>query len=135
MHPVQAQYFHHPLGSIVGKRLGPLHLPQHVGILVPHPIWGRAVISFRPNGIVVEPAHQFASGRPFDSVSYPSQLPWQIVVQCAQQAVANRPYDLINFNCDYFVRHCHGLKLESPQVATIAVLAVIGLGLALASAA
>jgi hypothetical protein len=135
MLPTQVNYFNYRLGAIVGKRIGPLPLPQHVGILAPHPIWGRSVISFGPNGIVEEPAWQFAGGGPFDSISYPGEWPWQIVVQRARQAIATRPYGALDFNCDHFVRHCHGRKLESPQVNVIALLAVIGVGFAWAAAA
>lgn len=135
MHVLHSHYLRGRLGAIVGTRIGPLPLPQHVGILAPHPVWGRSVISFKPAGIVEEPAFLFAAGRPFDSISYPGPLPWQLVVQRARVAIATRPYDLINFNCDYFVRHCHGLRLESPQVNAIALLAVVGLGFAWAAAA
>jgi hypothetical protein len=135
MQPIHGNCFNRKLGAIVGKRLGPLPLPQHVGILAPHPFWGHSVISFGPRGIIEEPAWQFAKGEPFDSISYPSHLPWQIVVQRAREAATVRPYSSIDFNCDYFVRYCHGLKLESPQVNAIALLAFVGVGLAWAAAA
>lgn len=135
MQALQSYYWKQPLGAIVGTRLGPFPLPQHVGILAPHAVWGRSVISFKPRGKVEEPVHQFANGRPFDSVSCPTNLSWQLVIQRARDAVPTKPYDLLNFNCDYFVRHCHGLKLESPQVGAIAVLTVIGFTLAWAAAA
>ncbi len=135
MQPLQTHYFSHRLGVIVGSRIGLLPLPQHVGILAPHPTWGRSVISFKPDGIVEEPAHQFAAGRPFDSASYPSNLPWEVVVQRARHAIAIQQYYLINFNCDYFVRHCHGMKLGSPQVTAIGVSALIGVALVWAAAA
>lgn len=135
MQALQDSYFNHQLGAIVGSRIGLLPLPQHVGILVPHPVWGRSVISFGPKGVVEEPAYQFAAGRPFDSVSYPGNLPWQFVIQRAREAIVKRPYDPINFNCDYFVRYCHRVKLESPQVVAIAVIAAVGLGFVWAAAA
>jgi len=135
MGPSRAKFLRSQLGSVVGVRLGPLLVPQHVGILAPHPQWNFSVISFGPEGIIEEPVWQFADGRPFDSVSYPSMLPWQVVVRRAREAFAVRPYDAIDFNCDYLVQYCHGLPLESPQVKTITFVAVLGLGLALAAAA
>jgi hypothetical protein len=133
--PTQGNYFNYRLGAIVGKRIGALPLPQHVGILAPHPTWGRSVISFGPEGVIEEPAWQFAEGGRFDSISYPGRLPWQIVVRRARQAIATAPYDTMDFNCDYFVRYCHGVKLGSPQVNAIALLAVIGAGFVWAAAA
>jgi hypothetical protein len=35
-----------------------------------------------------------------------------------------------DFNCDYFVRYCQGLPLNSPQMNTIAFVAAVGLGVA-----
>jgi hypothetical protein len=120
------------LGSIVGVNRG---LYQHVGILVLHPMWGLAVISFTPGGIIQQPVQEFTLGKPFDSCAYPSNTPWPEVVWRAQMAVAQRPYHWWKFNCDYFVRYCHGLKMESPQVeaATTMVGLAVFAGIAVAA--
>jgi len=122
MHTISGPYFDYPLGAVVGTRIGFLPHPQHVGILAPHPVWGRTVISFKPWGKVEEPPHLFTAWKPFDSVSYPGSLPWQRVVQRARDAVPMRPYNLIRFNCDHFVRFCHGVRIESPQVRAFGAL-------------
>ena len=121
-------------GAVVGVNRG---LYQHVGILVPHPVWALAVISFTPRGLIQQPVQEFTSGKFFDSCAYPSDTPWQEVVWRAQMAVAQRPYHWRKFNCDHFVRYCHGMKMESPQAD--AATAVIGLavcaGIAIAATA
>lgn len=108
-------------GSVVGKKLDPFGLVRHVGILVPHPVWGAAVVSFTLKGKVQEPVQKSAGGYNFDSVEYPSDTPANVVVWRALATTINRPYNVATFNCDYFVRHCHGLELRSPQVERITV--------------
>ena len=133
----QDQYFSAQFGSAVGTMIGLFW--EHVGILVPDGPCGlgRAVISFTKDGIIKQPVGEFARGQKFSSVKYLGNLPWQIVVQRAEWANATRPYHLTDFNCDFFVRHCHGVKLESPQAQATVALTLIGLalgGLALAAA-
>ena len=120
------------LGAVVGVNRGLYH---HVGILVLNPARGLAVISFKPEGIVQQPVQEFTLGKPFDSCTYPSNTPWQEVVWRAQMAVAQRPYHWRKFNCDYFVRYCHGLKMESPQAeaATVIVGLAVFAGIAVAA--
>lgn len=135
MTPVE-QYYRTPLGSKVGTRLWQFDFPEHVGILVPDGLYGleRAVISFTREGIIRQPVGEFAKGEHFSSVSYPGPLPWQVVVQRAEWAMTNRPYNFINFNCDYFVSYCHGVKQESKQVNVGVLLAFAGIvGLAIAA--
>lgn len=39
-----------------------------------------------------------------------------------------QPYDLFNLNCEHFVRFCHGLPPESPQLATAFLLGAMVFG-------
>jgi hypothetical protein len=122
-------------GSVVGMHLDPFGLTQHVGILVPHPTWYAAVISFTRKGKLIQPVDIFTKGKDFDSVDYPSQTHPDAVVWAARTAVIHRPYNVISFNCDYFTRYCHGLTLESPQATRLTVAGIlVAAGLAIAAA-
>ena len=129
------QYYSTELGSVVGTPLALFW--QHVGILVPTGPYelGRSVISFSEEVIVKQPVEQFAKGQHFSSVAYLGNLPPAAVVQRAEWALAHREYHSMNFNCDYFVRYCHGVKEESPQASATAALALSGLCFGLAVAA
>jgi hypothetical protein len=123
------QYYSTPLGSVVGTRLWLLNYPEHVGILCPNIFGGRDVISFTRDGIIRQPVEEFADGEHFTSVKYLGNGPWQTVVWQAEMAVVHRPYHFLNFNCDHFVRYCHGVRMESPQAAfglVVAAVAMIG---------
>ena len=109
---------------------------EHVGILVPDDPYGfrRSIKSFTREGIIRQPVGDFARGEKFSSVKYLGNLPWYEVVQRAELAVARRAYHVTDCNCDFFVRYCHGVKLESPQAQTTAALVLVGViaGLAIA---
>lgn len=133
------QHVYYPLplpafGSIVGMHLDPFGLTRHVGILVPHPYWGAAVISFTRRGKIWQSVGQFTDGKKFDFVEYPSNTPAEVVIWKAQTAVMNRPYHVLTFNCDYLTRYCHGLTLESPQATALTVVGLVAAGLAIAVA-
>lgn len=120
-----------PFGSVVGKNIDPFGLAKHVGILVPHPYWGAAVLSLGPSGKVIQPVQAFTGGRAFDLVEYPSATHWDVVVWRAETAIVNGQYDLWNLNCDHFVRYCHGLSHESPQAKKLTLLSLFVAGFAI----
>jgi len=127
----EVNYYSYPLGSIVAVDRGLYH---HVGILAPHAVWGLSVIGFDQAGVTERPVWEFAQGKPFASCTYPSDFAWEMVVWRARTAQPNGRYHWRTFNCDYFVRYCHGLKMESPQAnAAVAVGLLVCGGLAFAA--
>lgn len=82
-----------------------------------------AVVSFSPEGVVRESLHAFGGGTGIIIDGYPSDLPPQCVLECAR-SIADVPYNVGFWNCEHFVRYCHGLKPESEQVNTAALFAV-----------
>jgi hypothetical protein len=122
----QEQYYSTRLGSVVGTPL--LGFWQHVGILVPTGPQNRrrSVISFTEDGIIKQPVEEFAHGKALSSVAYLGNLPPLEVVRRAEWSIAHRPYHTTDLNCDFFVRHCHGVKQESPQAQTTVALALFG---------
>src|SRR5258708_38087806 len=39
--------------------------------------------------------------------------PWRVLARARE--IAGRPYNAATWNCEHFVRYCHGLQPESPQ--------------------
>ena len=97
---------------------------RHVGILGGLTMFGeRVVISFsnERNGYTEEPMSKFSKGREIKVHStYGKLAPWQVLSRAKQWQGFS--YSWIKRNCEHFVRHAHGLPVESPQVqlATVA---------------
>lgn len=49
---------------------------------------------------------------------------WDETVRKAYEQLGE-PYDLFSGNCEHFVRYCHGVAEESPQLAKAVVAAVV----------
>ncbi|MFZ5478321.1 MAG: hypothetical protein ACOZNI_16255 [Myxococcota bacterium] len=59
----------------------------------------------------------------------------QVVARARQKL--GLPWDLLSWNCEHYIRWCHGLEPESPQVQAgvgiaLRTAAIIGIGVALA---
>jgi hypothetical protein len=123
-----------PAGTVVRVRHG---FYEHVGMLSEHAIGGeRAVVSFsaQADGFVEEPFSIFARGQTVVIEGYLGVLPPVVVMQRARMK-RGQAYSLSDFNCEHFVRHSHGVPVQSPQVRQWAFLGgVVGI-LALAARA
>ena len=96
-------------GTILSASKGPL--TRHMGILTRR----GTVISFSPKGKCEESLAQFANGRPVRVHDRYGNLSPDEVERRARTLPQTR-YDLFNWNCESFVRYCHGWSSHSPQV-------------------
>lgn len=123
-----------PAGTVMRVRHG---CYEHVAMLSELAIGGeRAVVSFsaHADGFVEEPFSIFARGQTVVIEGYLGVLPPVVVMQRARMK-RGQAYSLSDFNCEHFVRHAHGVAVESPQLRQWAFLGgVVGI-LALAARA
>ena len=102
-------------GTVVRVSHGPY---DHVGLVSDTYINGeRAVISLSAvyGGFTEEPFSAFAHDRVVYNDGYPGTLaPYWVIARA--RAAGSRRYSWTMFNCEHFVRHAHGLKVESPQL-------------------
>lgn len=103
------------IGAIVVTQIGPI---EHVGLVVGYTRLGEPIVASISlwRGFVQETLSQFANAQGTYKANYPSHLSGNVVVARAY-SVAKKQYHLLNWNCEHFVRHAHGLPLESPQIA------------------
>jgi hypothetical protein len=78
--------------------------------------------------VVCSPWHDFAKNRAVHVSDITGDDPYQAFLNA--KASMGKPYNLFNFNCEHFVRYCHGLPITSHQTKKIVS---GGLGLAVAS--
>lgn len=72
--------------------------------------------SFRRGGVVEELWHEFTQGQQFQIDDYPNILSPIEVVARARSKIGER-YNPLAFNCEHFTKFCHGLAMESGQLA------------------
>lgn len=78
------------------------------------------VLSLSPDGVNIE--HWDLTTINLQIGAYLSSTPYWLILERAK-SVAFRRYDAVAWNCEHFVRYCHGLKPVSPQVAGTLLLA------------
>ncbi len=119
------------LGTIVYRAKRDFGLYWHAGF-----VSGRRmaqwlpVTSFGPGGVVRKMWHleedRIRIARIQGDLTYE-----EISRRCA--AVAHYSYNIRSWNCEHFVRHCHGLRAKSPQAERTVLLGLGALALALGS--
>ena len=114
------------LGAIVGTWLAGKY---HQGLVCGYTADGEAIVMSISiwKGFATEPLSRFVGPQGLVEASYPSDLSGEQVLARAR-SVSDLPYDLGLWNCQHFVRHAHGLRVESPQAsaAAKAALAISG---------
>jgi hypothetical protein len=108
---------------------------DHVALIGDRFILGeRSVLSFSAQigGLIEQPFSVFALGRVVKVEGYPGELTSQMVMRRARMK-QEQAYSLVSFNCEHFVRHAHGLLVESPQMWQWTLIACV-LGLSLTKA-
>jgi len=103
---------------------------EHFGVLTElHFLYGvhptLISASKRRQAVVEEPPQQFALGAPIYAHGAWSDQPWEVTVDNARSQLGV-PYRLDDRNCEHFVRFCHGLPQESPQLTRAVGAAIIG---------
>lgn len=102
---------------------------EHFGILTERQLFGQPVTvasaSKRRLSVVEEWAMEFSLGAPVYTHGVWSKLSWQQTVGNARSQLG-QPYRLFDRNCEHFVRFCHGLPQESPQLASAVGAVVVG---------
>lgn len=91
---------------------------SHVGLVSNRYLGNeRMVISFSADadGFEEAPFSRFAKGHRVVVEGYLGRLPPILVLRRAR-LMKGRQYSWVSFNCEHFVRHCHGVKVESPQL-------------------
>ena len=104
-----------PVGVVVRVWVGAYF---HVALMSDRTMAGeRSVLSFSPQagGFIEQPYSAFAEGRAVTVDGYFGTLPPWIVMDRAR-AARWKAYSWTQFNCEHFVRHAHGVPVESPQV-------------------
>lgn len=87
------------------------------------------VLANLPDRTRVQTWNEFSGGHRVRVRGYPSNMPHGQVLARAE-SVMTRPYSWLSWNCEHFVAFSHGLKVESPQVKSWAMIAtVLGLGI------
>lgn len=115
-------------GTIVSVPFGPFH---HLGIVSDRQGSRTPYIiscSRRAGQVAEETAHDFANGGDIKIHGYPSKLGPVQVIQRARSQLGSK-YDLFNWNCEHFVHWAHGLKLESPQLQSVALISMLAISL------
>lgn len=102
---------------------------EHFGVLTGRHLFGQpaTIISaskFR-QAVVEEAPIGFSFGAPIYAHGVWSDQPWQHTIARARSNLG-QPYRLFDKNCEHFVRFCHGLPEESPQLARAVGIAVVG---------
>jgi len=102
---------------------------EHFGVLTEQHLYGfpPTIISASKvrQLIVEEQPMQFSLGALIYAQGVWSKQPWQQTVGNARSQLG-QPYRLFDRNCEHFVRFCHGLPQESPQLAKAVGVALIG---------
>jgi hypothetical protein len=80
--------------------------------------------SARVGGIAEEPWDIFAADKVVYADGYPSNLPSVEVLRRAR-ALIGKPYHVLRWNCEHLTSYAHGREPESPQLATMVILAVM----------
>ena len=113
-------------GSIVSKRKG---LFQHFALISDSRAGGMVwVIETSPEfGVIERPYWEFCGNHPIQQHGFPGGLHRREVMERARSLVG-QPYDAINNNCEHFVRWCHGLERESPQLKRFVALGAVAIG-------
>ena len=84
--------------------------------------------SARAGGVAEEPWDVFTSGQKWAEETYPGKLmPWEVLDRA--RSAGHTTYDVLKWNCESFVAYCHGLPPTSPQVARVALIAMVGIAL------
>lgn len=92
---------------------------------------GYVIHNSKLHGVVVkEPLSKFADGKEVSISGIKGEIPTAAVA--AAMKYIGMPYNLFSSNCEHFVRLCHRLDIESPQLLKY-FLAVGGIGLAATS--
>lgn len=101
---------------------------EHEGIMTET---GRVISnSRRKGGVREESVHDFCGGRQMIHVGPLSGLSPALVLSRARERLG-KSYNAYHYNCQHFVRDCHGLRIKSPQkklalgAAALAVLVAI----------
>lgn len=121
------------LASIVSvRRPGFLHEALVSGFTY----YGEAIVSSisSSEGSYEELLADMLAGQPLEDIRNPDVLPDWLVLQRAAE-VACRPYNWVSWNCQHFVRYAHGLKVRSPGVETIGLLALGAAAIAVVASA
>lgn len=106
-------------GDVVSVPFGPY---RHVGIFT-----GMSVISNSAwaQGVVEETLEEFVDGRECQIDGYLGALhPAEVLLRA--RAAPRRPYHLFTWNCEHFVRYCHGVEETSPQLGATLLVALVG---------
>jgi len=102
---------------------------EHFGVLTGRHLYGQGptIISASKlrQSVVEESPMQFSLGAPIYQHGVWSEQPCQQTVAKARSQLG-QPYRLFDRNCEHFVRFCHGLPQESPQLAKAVGAAVVG---------
>jgi hypothetical protein len=94
----------------------------------------RVIGTSPPRGVGETPAWYFHRGQVVRIHGYPGELPPEEVMARARSLIGMQ-YDAGNANCEHFVRWCHGLEPESPQLQQWLTVGAIALGAYLLSKA
>lgn len=102
---------------------------EHFGILTGRHLYGMSpsLISGQKirQAVVEENPFRFSRGAPLYAHGIWSEQPWQQTIWNARSQLG-KPYRLFSGNCEHFVRFCHGLPQESPQLQTGICGAIVG---------
>lgn len=104
---------------------------RHYGIVTDRIVHDAPTVISLPNakgGVVEETWTEFAGGNPVRVDGYPGALPPDEVLARARSCLGRGPWKF-TFNCEHFVRWCHGLEPRSPQlenwIATIGLASLL----------
>ena len=90
----------------------------HVGLAGPPDARGVPTVissSGRWRQVVHESWEDFSRGRPvFHSGYFGARTRWEVVSTALD--LVGTPYHPMTWNCEHFVRHCHGVRKTSPQL-------------------
>lgn len=109
-------------------------LYRHCGLFYDYRNGIPLVLANLPEGVRLQSWTEFSGGHPVRIVGYPGELSsWQVLARA--ESAMHRPYSWLSWNCEHFVNHAHGLKVESAQVVGWATFAgVLGLAATLSRA-
>lgn len=103
---------------------------RHVGLVSDLRDWsGLPFIisnSAKNGGIAEETLAAFADGKAWRYENTPNRLtPRQVLYRA--RTCARREYHPLQWNCETFVSHCHGMPEQSPQAAATVGMVIVGL--------
>jgi hypothetical protein len=104
---------------------------RHKGIVSDRWYGGKPMVisnSARAGGVAEESWNAFTSGQIWTEEGHPGNLPsWEVLNRA--RSVGHTKYDVFQWNCESFVAYSHGLPPNSPQLARVALIAMVGIAL------